>query len=347
MCLLLALPLVFWLGVWEPERGKMVLRGHTDAVTCVAWSPDGESLLSGSFDNTARIWDADTGQEQLVLRGHANFIRDVVWSPDNTRVLTGSADGTLRIWDALTGKDLFSLDQGFPVRWVFWTPEGKRVAGCSYRIETDSEVRVWDAGSGQLELSFQVGPINDLAWSPDGQSLATSWQGEFDNPDAHDRKHISPARIDIWDLATGKQERSVQGDIGAYYVVHWAPRGKKLFCGDGDGFEVWDLSSTETEPAFQIPNEDYRAFAWSPDGEKLATSSVRWEQATLRLLCTVTIWDVQSGEQLQRIDAHRMPAHALAWRADGKRLATGSKRPPLFGPSPGIIKIWDLSDFKK
>ena len=78
---------------------KAVLNGHEGTVTAVAVSPDGQSVVTGSNDSTARIWDAGTGAERVVLNGHRNWVVAVAVSPDGQTVVTGSYDNTARIWD--------------------------------------------------------------------------------------------------------------------------------------------------------------------------------------------------------------------------------------------------------
>ncbi|MCA9718148.1 MAG: hypothetical protein KC468_25985, partial [Myxococcales bacterium] len=75
----------------------------------VEFSPDGARLATGSFDRTARLWDARTGELLATLRGHAEEVVSLVYSPDGSRVATGSFDGTAKIWDARTGELLATL----------------------------------------------------------------------------------------------------------------------------------------------------------------------------------------------------------------------------------------------
>jgi len=74
------------------------LQGHTSSISSVTFSPDGKRIVTGSEDNTAKVWDALTGKETLTLKGHTKAIHSVAFSPDGKRILTGSKDNTARIW---------------------------------------------------------------------------------------------------------------------------------------------------------------------------------------------------------------------------------------------------------
>jgi len=133
---------------WQPKThlARMTLRGHLDKVTSVAYSPDGQRIVTGSTDGTAKVWEAATGKELLTLKGHRGGIFSVAYSPDGQRILTGSQDNTAKVWEAATGKELLTLNgHSDGVSSVAFSPDGQRiVTGAGYR---DPTVRVWEAAT--------------------------------------------------------------------------------------------------------------------------------------------------------------------------------------------------------
>jgi WD40 repeat protein len=97
--------------VWDVQADRLLLalRGHTDEIRGVTWSPDGKRLATASDDKTVRVWDAQTGQETLVLQGpiqgHARGVTGVAFSPDGSRLSSASRDGIVSVWDASPPSD--------------------------------------------------------------------------------------------------------------------------------------------------------------------------------------------------------------------------------------------------
>ncbi|MGO9475198.1 MAG: TIR domain-containing protein, partial [Rhodomicrobium sp.] len=182
-----ALPL-FALGWDEPEiRGleaklagaaqasaqRAVLQGHDNWVSSAAFSPDGARIVTASWDTTARVWDAKSGQALLTLNGHDDVVLSAAFSPDGTRIVTASEDKTARIWDAKSGQALLTLKgHDDAVMSAAFSPDGARIVTAS----RDKTARIWDAKSGQALLTLQGhdGWVSSAAFSPDGARIVTA-----------------------------------------------------------------------------------------------------------------------------------------------------------------------------
>jgi WD40 repeat protein len=123
------------------------MRGHSATVTSVAYSPDSKTLLAGSDDKTATLWDAQTGTLLHTLRGQTDWIISVAFSPDGRTVLTGGADKTAILWDAQSGELLHTLSGHREAIWsVAYSPDGNTVLTGSL----DGTAILWDAHTGAL-----------------------------------------------------------------------------------------------------------------------------------------------------------------------------------------------------
>ena len=119
---------------------------HDDIVVSVAFSPDGTRALTGSNDQTARLWDASTAEKIHVFKGHKGTVTSVVFSPDGARALTGSNDKTASLLDAETGQEIRTFEtHEYQVWSVAFSPDGARVLTGLY----DGTACLWDAATGQ------------------------------------------------------------------------------------------------------------------------------------------------------------------------------------------------------
>ncbi len=148
-------------------------------VKSVAFSPDGQHIVSGSTDRTIRVWNAMTGETaagSFTLAGHTDyvFLESVTLSPDGQHIVSGSSDGTIRVWNAMTGETAagpFTVHTG-PVFSVAFLPDGQHIVSGS----ADGTICVWNAMTGETAagpFTVHTGPVNSVAFSPDDPHIVS------------------------------------------------------------------------------------------------------------------------------------------------------------------------------
>jgi WD40 repeat protein len=118
----------------SPSQGTTTHpQGHSNSVNAVAVTADGKRVISGSSDNTLKVWDLRTGKEEFTLKGHSDWVNAVAVTADGKRAISGSSDNTLKVWDLTTGKEEFTLKgHSNSVNAVAVTADGKRaISGSS------------------------------------------------------------------------------------------------------------------------------------------------------------------------------------------------------------------------
>ena len=186
-----------------------MLKGHTNWVRSIAFSPDGQQIVSGSRDKSVRVWDVSTGDMLKVMKDHRSSVRSVAFSSDGKQIVSGSYD-KVWVWDVSTG-DKFKVLKGHAdsVKSVAFSPDGKQIVFGS----EDKSVRVWDvATSDELKvLKGHTDSIASVAFSPDGKQIVS---GSDDKT------------VRVWDASTGNKlkvsgskDKSVQvWDFGSLYI---------------------------------------------------------------------------------------------------------------------------------
>ena len=133
------------------SKVRLTLTGHDGGVRSVAYSPDGQRIVTASFDQTAKVWEAQTGKELLTLTGHKGIVRSVAYSPDGQRIVTASFDQTAKVWNAETGTELLTLAGHDSWVWsAAYSADGQRIVTGG----RDKTAKVWNANTGTALLSL-------------------------------------------------------------------------------------------------------------------------------------------------------------------------------------------------
>ncbi|WP_437803258.1 pentapeptide repeat-containing protein [Sorangium sp. So ce693] len=288
--------------VWDMATGSALRRldGHTDRVTSVAFSPDGDTLASSSADCTVRLWDVSTGNVLCVLKGHSRHVNSVAFSPDGETLASGSSDRTVRLWQVATFQPIAVLLGHLDgVMAVKFSPDGETLASGAH----DTIVRLWKVATGETLriLSGHRAGVLSVAFSPDGERLAS---GSLDYD------------IGLWRVSTAEVLHMLKGHARHVRSVAFSPDGATLASGSSDGtVQLWNRSGVALH-ALEGHLGGVTSVAFSPDGATLASGS---KDSAVRL------WHVSTGGALRVLKGQPNVSMAMALSSDGATLALASE----------------------
>lgn len=328
--------------VWDVTTGKERRRivGHRDEVGDLLFSPDGKLLASvgctthefkrpnGSSslrnpDDKIHLWDFDSGKElrKLLLpkdklsakvpNALSDGIGAIVFTHDGKRLAATTTlfkGQAVRFWDVATGKEVGRLRAPFTISLAL-SADDKRLA-----TGTIDSIRLWDVRTGKEDeiTKEQCGSIYSLAFSPDGQGVAsTSLDGT----------------VRLWEAISGKERHRLEGGTGGVYSVAYSPDGKRVASGGTDGtIRIWDVRTGKEFRHFAGRGEIVYSLAFSADGTVLASSESKG------MTC---LRDSVTGKTLHEIKA---VASRLSFSQNGKVLyAWGDKK----------VQAWETATGKK
>jgi len=329
---------------------------HSEGITCVAWSPNGSIIASGSgySGGPIRLWDAASGQPLGSLEGHNSWICKLIFSTDGLRLYSASADQTIRIWDVGQRGCLATLRSNTDeVYGLALSPDGTTLASAS----KDGIVAFWSALPGPQEESPRLIPLGRFwpAFAPDSRVLAAPRAGTISLFDLATLREIEqlPAmgtdgvtavayspdgtllvsgsrsgKIRVWSCAERRLLRELDGHKESILMFRFRADSTRLFSVDAKGNVIlWDTLTWQ--PARTFVGELAGVGDVSPDGRLAAmdaAGAMRWQNAeTGELLATTT-------------GGHRRSARGVVFSGDGSRVASVA--------TDGTVALWDPSSFQ-
>ncbi len=326
------------------------LKGHTQVINTVVFSPNGKILASGSHDGTIRLWDVKTGQLLHTLTEYRNE-SGIAFSPNGSTLASGDFS-TIRLWDVETGTFLRTIGEDLTsVKSIAFSPDGQVLVSGSRNDRGGSNpysLRLWDVSTGQHLRTFagNWAETHIVMFTPDGKMLATTGGND--------------GTVRLWDVCTGSHLRTYTGHTGRVNGIVFSKDGKTLVTGSDDSsILLWDLHQTLTELDYlktdantdeTINVHDFFSFTikakgtgksavrkmlFSPDEQTLASVS---EDGSIRF------FEANTGQHLRTILTEYTNGTRVnvLFSADGQTLASQN----WYDFTDKTILLWDVETGK-
>lgn len=317
--------------------------GHASMLTSARYSRDGKRIVTTSWDQTVRIWDAETGTELLPLVGHIGSgpVEVANFSPDGKRIVSGGGEGEVRVWDAIRGVELmtWSRSQIFPVDIAEYSPDGKYILTFG-----ENGLCLRDASDGDIEWDLREltsASVTCATFFNDGTHIAVGdYDGNVDIVDVQSRKHegvrteheyavrsISLSQ-DGKRMVTSSEDGTIrvcnpesgdviwEKDVGADFQTRAeiSPDGKRVAYNDERVVRILDASDGEESLTLTGHFDDVASLCYSPDSKRIVSAGTD---------SFGVVWDANTGEPLALLMGDSFSVTSVDFSQDTLRLAVG------------------------
>lgn len=277
-----------------------LFEGHIRDVQALAFSPEGQQMVSGAYDRTLILWNVAEGTLIRKLEGHQDIVLSVAYSLDGKYIVSGDASGVILLWDAETGEQVREFKaHSENVHSIVFSPDGTKLVSAS----ADAMLILWNVDDAAIihHMTGHFTAVTAVAYSADGKQLAS---GAIDGS------------LIIWDAESGEIVQKWEADAEGVNAVDFNPHQPQILSGGNDGtLKVWNSANGELIQTFTGHRNPVLSAAFSPDGRQIVSGSA---DNTLRL------WDALSGESLRVYMGHTGRVHAVSFSPDSSWIASAS-----------------------
>lgn len=354
--------------IWVEKNGgeelRLVLRGHKGPIRSLCFNPDGTRLASGSADDSIRIWNLKTGEQESIFKGHSDWLSDLVWLPGQAGPISASLDGTVRIWSPraeqqqriLRGHESYVYD-------AIFSEDGSKIYSGSW----DKTLRSWNPQTGEMTQILDLpNGVLALAQRPNHEELVVSGKGtmgrylvdsenwtwkpmvtEVGPQDrslsfSFDGKSLGVCKefgaSSMWEMEGLEMQKLEPAEGSRSTMMKYHP--SKPWCVIGDtarGLFLWDwknkvnlgtlLSSTALKEfdTDGMLSRYVKGIDFSPNGSFLALGTSTGE---------VLLYDLKGCQLLHRLQGHVGRVFSTSFHPTLGLLATGA--------DDATIRLWDL-----
>ena len=281
------------------------LRGHTEWIIHIEWSPDGRMLMSSSADGTTRLWDAKTGKCLHTLESNKQDPLSFSFDPKGRILIIGSKKKTIELWDPTNGQRFHILKGHSDVIPIMaFDPTG----GILAIGHENKAANLWDVTSGKLlyTLEGHSDTISSIRFDPTGRILAS---GSRDKT------------AKLWDVTSGKLLYTLEGHSDAISSIRFDPTGRILTSGSYSNrdnmLKLWEVASGKLLQTL-VNNRSYTSTAFDPQGRFLAIGDRNR---------AIQLWETENGKLSRVLEGHTGMVTSVAFAPKIPLLASRSIHP--------------------
>lgn len=334
-------------------------KGHSQYVSCLAFSPNGKFIATGSHDNTVKLWDYKSGKEIRSFSQHTGFIRNISFSSDGTRILSASADNRAIVFNIETGDVIVDIKQAKNRLWkACFSPDGSKVL----TMDDRTDLKLWDASTGELLKTYKKeydSEISEAWFTPNGTAVMHVNENKenqityfsdssFNRTFKLDKTYsyaISPngkilavgtstQYAKLFNLETGERLDSLvpnpeQGCSGCKTRLMFSHSGKYLATVTKySGVDIWEVKSGKKVMNFEYSSSWVDAVAFSPNDKYIQVTA---DDET-------SVWDIQLGKKVRDFNFNGLECIPV-FSPDSKSLLTTAEN--------NIAALWNIATGSK
>jgi WD40 repeat protein len=344
--------------VWESGawRGLAILQGHTMPMHDLAVSPDGHYVVTTAKDSRARVWEVDSSGSSDVVEvdgATENGLADdlpTVYSPDGSFIAVRNSAGVVEVWETGTPRKIIELGRG---DFLAFSSDGRyafKTAFGPFGRRNQYDAEMWDVRTWKkvADLTGHSEPIRDIAFSSDGQLVATAggevhvWQAGtgksltvLKDPAwrvvfSSDGKWLATVGQEhtprVWETATWRDVAELRGHTAWVRAIAFNRDGSRLVtAGEDNTARIWETGTWRPLSLLEGHTDRVDEVAFSPDGKYVLTAS--WDK-------TARLWETETGKVAAVLEGHTEFINSARFSPDGRLIATAGDR---------TVRVWNTA----